>query len=410
MSRKIVAIASCLVLAAALSVARAQGTLEVIHSFGDGDGEYPSTELVMDGLGNLYGTTVTGGSYGAGSVFQLTPDGSGGYAETLLYSFTGGKDGGQPYGGVTLDTQGNLYGSAVIGGRGGICAEDGCGVVYRVSHDKGVWTQKVLHDFTGTNDGSGPGAGVTFDAAGNLYGMTPTGGAYGLGTIYQLVPGANDKWGLRVIHTFTGGIDGGTGSAGRLLLDESGSLFGVATIGGEFGQGIAFQLTPGSNGKFKMTTLYSFRGEPDAGFPYGGLVKDDAGNLYGTSYYSGAHGDGAVYQLIPHGNGRYKEKVIHSFTGGDGGAYPISTLARIGGAFYGTTSEEGSGGCGCGTIFKIEQDVNAKWQYTVVYSFTGTPDAAFSYSGMLADGAGNLFGTTVHGGEDNDGAVFRFTP
>jgi uncharacterized repeat protein (TIGR03803 family) len=396
--------------AAALSLAMADGTLEVIHSFGEGDGEYPSTELVMDGAGSLYGTTVTGGTYGGGSIFRLTPDGAGGWTETLLYSFTGGKDGGQPYGGVTLDGAGNLYGSAVIGGSGGACPEDGCGVVYRLSNVNGTWTHKVLHDFTGTNDGYGPGAGVTFDAAGNLYGMTPTGGAYGLGTIYQLVPGPNDKWGLRVIHTFTGGIDGGTGSAGRLLLDETGSLLGVATIGGEYGQGIVFQLTPGANGKFKMTTLYSFRGEPDAGFPYSGLVKDAAGNLYGTSYYSGAHGDGAVYQLIPHGNGRYKEKVIHSFEGGDGGAYPISTLAMSGGALYGTTSEEGAGGCGCGTIYKMSQDASGKWQHTVVYSFTGAPDAAFSYSGMVADGTGNLFGTTVHGGEDNDGTVFQFTP
>ena len=392
-------------------LAYADGVLEVIYSLDEEGGSYPSTDLVTDAQGNLYGMAVQGGEFGGGTVFRLSPV-PGGWEYTVLYNFTGGKDGGQPYGGVTLDAAGNIYGSAVVGGKSqpGTCpSEDGCGVVWRVSNVNGTWTQKVLHNFDGA-DGYGPGGPVVLDASGNLYGMTAVGGAYGLGTIYQIQPGPNDKWALRVIHDFTGGIDGGAGSAGRLLVDETGSIFGVATIGGAYGQGVVFKLTAGANGKFKQDTLYSFRGEPDAGFPYGGLVRDAAGNLYGTSYYAGAHGDGAVFQLSPHHNGRYKERVLYSFEGDEAGAYPIGGLVLDGaGNLYGTTSEEGSAGCGCGTVYKIAP-VGDAWEHTVVYSFTGTPDAAFSYSGLLLDSAGNLFGTTVHGGEHNDGAVFKVTP
>jgi uncharacterized repeat protein (TIGR03803 family) len=395
-------------------VAYAEGTLEVIHSFDDDGGSYPSTDLVADAQGNLYGMAVQGGEFGGGTVFRLSPTESG-WQQTVLYNFTGGKDGGQPYGGVTLDAAGNIYGSAVVGGKAqaGTCpAEDGCGVVWRLSNDNGTWTHKVLHYFDGLHDGYGPGGPVVLDANGSLYGMTAVGGAYGLGTIYQIqpVPGTADKWGLRVIHDFTGGVDGGAGSSGRLLVDETGSLFGVATIGGDYGQGIVFKMTAGASGKFRQETLYSFKGEPDAGFPYGGLARDAAGNLYGTSYYSGAHGDGTVFQLEARPNGRYRERVLYSFEGDEAGAYPIGGLViDAAGNLFGTTSEEGSPGCGCGTIYKVSP-VGDEWEYSVVYSFTGTPDAAFSYSGLYADAAGDLYGTTVHGGEHNDGAAFKITP
>src|SRR5437879_8639617 len=148
--------------------------------------EYSSTYLVLDGTGNLYGTTVQSGEHSSGTVFQLTPSGNT-WTHTVLYSFTSGADGGQPYGGVTLDPQGNIYGTTVIGGsHSGPCVEDGCGVVYKLTYSGGRWKEHVIHAFTGGKDGYGPGAGVTLD--GNIYGMTPTGGADGLGVIYQLTP------------------------------------------------------------------------------------------------------------------------------------------------------------------------------------------------------------------------------
>src|SRR5467141_2207117 len=177
-------------------------TTDVIFSFAGDDGEYADTDLETDSAGNIYGTTVLGGDFGGGTAFQLGPTANG-WVHTVLYSFTGGADGGEPYKGVSLDRAGNLYGTAVTGGSGS--CEGGCGVVYKVTH--GTWTQTVIHAFTGGNDGSGPGARLTIDVSGNVYGMAPTGGLYGLGTIYKLHPDGN-TWTFNVIHTFTGGADG----------------------------------------------------------------------------------------------------------------------------------------------------------------------------------------------------------
>src|SRR5260370_4676348 len=218
--------------------ASAAGTTTVLYSFSGGaDGEYLDTDLVMDNAGNLYGTTVQGGS-GSGTVFQLAASGSG-WTHNVLYSFSGAADGAEPYKGVTLDAQGNLYGTTVAGG-GGPC-ESGCGVVFKLTTSGGIWTECVLHSFTGS-DGSGPGSGLTFDKAGNLYGMTPTGGRYGVGVIYQLKPGLSSDWSFRVIHTFNRGLDGSSASAGRLTLDHAGNLYGVTTVGGANGKGVAFKL------------------------------------------------------------------------------------------------------------------------------------------------------------------------
>lgn len=391
------------------SHARAASSAQVIYSFaGDEDGEYTDTDLVIDRAGNIYGTSVQGGDFGTGTVFQLTPSGSG-WTHTVLYSFTGGADGGQPYKGVTLDALGNLYGTAVIGGNGGICAEDGCGVVYKLTKSGSNWTQSVLYNFTGGKDGYGPGAGLTFDQAGNLYGMTPTGGAFGVGTIYQLVPQQDGTWKFRVIHAFTGGNDGSSGSAGRLIQDSAGVLYGVATTGGANGKGTAFALKQAANGTWKFKTLYAFKGQPDAGFPYGGLTFDKAGNLYGTTYYDGANNLGSVYQLSPGTGGAWKEKVLYSFKGGSDGNSSISNLVLDGaGNLYGTTSEGGAG-CGCGTIFKLTP-MGSTWKETVAYRFQGAPDPGFAYNGMTMDAAGNLYGATVHGGADNEGAVYKFLP
>src|SRR5205823_15062132 len=142
-----------------------------------------------------------------------------------------------------------------------------------------TWSETVLHNFTGGRDGSGPGAPLTFDVAGNLYGMTPTGGAHGLGVIYQLHPSAGGTWTFKVVHTFTGGTDGATGSAGRMILDAAGHIYGAATVGGDNGAGTVFELRKVA-GTWRLRTLYAFGTEPDAGFPYGGLVFVQAGNLY----------------------------------------------------------------------------------------------------------------------------------
>jgi uncharacterized repeat protein (TIGR03803 family) len=394
------------VMAIMVNVAWAKpASTQVAYSFaGDEDGEYPSTELVIDGSGNLYGTTVQGGEFGGGTVFQLTPSGD----HNVLYSFRGSTDGGQPYGGVTLDADGNLYGSAVVGGNGGSC-EDGCGVAYKLTNVGGTWTQTVMHSFTGGLDGSGPGSGLTLDAHGDLFGMTPTGGAYGLGVIYQL-HSVSGTWHFRVIHAFTGGDDGSSGSAGRLLLDSAGNLYGAATTGGANQKGTVFEMKRrGSDWNYRV--LYAFKGMPDAGFPYGGLLFDGRGRLYGTTYYDGANNLGSVYQLTPTRHGPWKERVLYSFQGGTDGANSISSLVPdASGNLYGTTSEGGAPGCSCGVIFKLSPAGGGAWTESVAYAFMGVPDGAFAYNGMVSDGHGNYFGTTVHGGEDDEGALYQFTP
>jgi uncharacterized repeat protein (TIGR03803 family) len=379
---------------------------QIIYNFaGDDDGEYIDSDLVIDGAGNLYGTSVLGGDFGSGTVFQLAPSGNG-WTHTVLYSFHGGTDGGEPYKGVTLDSQGNLYGTAVTGGSGS--CEGGCGVAYKLTNSGGVWTQTVIHAFTGGDDGYGPGTGLTLGRYGILYGMTPTGGANGQGVIFLLRPMANGTWNLKVIHAFTGGTDGAGGSAGRLLRYKGG-LYGVTTTGGANGKGVAFKLTHPVGG-WQFTTLYAFQGQPDAGFPYGALTPDGQGNLYGTTYYDGANNLGSVYQLAPQPDGTWKESVLYSFKGGRDGSGSISNVvfAKTG-AMYGTTSAGGAS-CNCGVIFKLTPGANGTWREYVTYRFKGAPDGAFPYNGMVGDLAGNFYGPTKQGGTGDDGTIYKFTP
>jgi uncharacterized repeat protein (TIGR03803 family) len=340
------------VLAVSLTTGMAT-TTDVIFSFEEGEGEYADTDLETDSAGNIYGTTVLGGDFGGGTVFQLSPTPKG-WVHTVLYSFTGGADGGEPYKGVTLDHDGNLYGTAVTGGSGS--CEGGCGVVYKLTNTGGTWSQTV-------------------------------------------------------IHAFTGDTDGASGSAGKMIL-RNGRLYGAATTGGRYGSGVVFELIPDVFGEWDFRTIYSFRGQPDGSFPYGGLLIDRSGYIYGTTYYGGANGIGAVYKLSPTSAprrfGEWKEEVIYSFQLGTDGNSPISNLVSDqAGNLYGTTSE---GGLGSGVIFKLSPVGGGKWTEVVVHSFQGPPDGGFAYNGMVVDAFGNFYGATVHGGNDDDGCVYQFTP
>jgi uncharacterized repeat protein (TIGR03803 family) len=389
-----------------VNAAKASST-RVVYSFGGGDGVYLDTELVRDRSGNLYGTSVEGGDFQSGNVFELTPTRNG-WTLNVLYSFTSGLDGGEPYKGVTLDSHGNLYGTTVTGGSGG--CEGGCGVVYKLTHAHGSWTESVIYSFTGGNDGSGPGSPVVFDNQGNLFGTTPVGGANGLGTVYELRPQKDGGWKLKVVHTFTGGNDGAGGSAGRLLFDNRGSIYGVTTSGGAYGSGTAYRLSAVQHGNWKLKTLYAFKGQPDAGSPYGGLIRDSAGNLYGTTYYDGKNDFGAIYELSRVGS-KWKEKVLHSFAGGSDGSESLSTLvADAGGNLYGTTIKGGDSSCDCGTIFKVAAGGKGSRKVSVVYRFKGAPDGAYLYAGLVADSVGQFFGITLQGGSANVGTIFKFAP
>jgi uncharacterized repeat protein (TIGR03803 family) len=361
--------------------------------------------LTFDKAGNAYGTTAAGGGFNFGTVFKISPSGR----QTVLYSFSGGGDGLDPHGGVTLDSAGNLYGTTVAGGSGGLCAGDGCGVVFELSPSGGGWIETTLYNFTGLNDGFGPGGGLVFDTKGNLYGTTPDGGAHSFGVVFKLSPIAH-SWRQSVIHAFTGGKDGSIGSLGSLLLDAAGNLYGVTELGGANGAGAVYKLSKTSRGPWKTTVLYDFKGMPDAANPYGGLIFDKAGNLYGTTYFGGATGMGAVFQLIPGPDGAWQENVLYSFLGGTDGSFPTTTLVfNTAGNLYGTTSTGGRPSCDCGTVFKLTLS-GGSWNEKIVHLFGVGRDGSSPNYGLTLDRKGNLYGTTPVGGMGGQGIVFQLTP
>src|SRR6266566_1245561 len=266
-------------------------------------------------------------------------------------------------------------------------------------------TTDVVFSFA-EDDGEYADTDLETNSAGNIYGTTVLGGNHGSGTVFQLSSTPNG-WVQRVLYSFAGGADGASGSAGRMLLSH-GQLYGAVTAGGIYGAGLVFELTPTPVGEWDFRTLYSFHGQPDGSFPYGGLLRAAAGKLYGTTYYGGQNGIGAVYELSPRQTGEWNERVIYSFQTGSDGNSPISNLVHdAAGNLYGTTSE---GGLGSGTIFKVSPTGGGQWTETVVHAFQGPPDGGFSYNGMVVDPFGNFYGATVHGGDNNDGCVYQFTP
>ena len=254
-----------------------------IHDFTYSDGEQPNGDLLLDSVGNLYGTTAFGGSNGLGTVFKLTPS-AGSWNLTVLHSFTNGYDGGVPQAGVALDAAGNVYGTALDGGT------HGEGVVFQVTPDG---SESVLYSFTGGDDGSLPYAGVIFDQSGNLYGATAFGGSGGSGVVFELSPGDNG-WTYTEIYPLPGG---GWGPYERLVMDASGNLYGTMDKGSSTGYGMAFKLTP-SNGSWNYTPLHVFTGGGDGAYP-SGLVLASNGNLYGVASYGGTSNYGVVFEITP---------------------------------------------------------------------------------------------------------------
>jgi uncharacterized repeat protein (TIGR03803 family) len=318
--------------------AHADATFTLIYSFkGSPDDGTGPTRLIRDGAGNFYGTTSGGGPIGVGTVFKLDATGT----ETVLFNFTAGADGSKPFGTLVRDAAGNLYGTTYEGGGTG-CASFGCGTVFKLDPSG---HETVLYRFTGGADGRNPYAGLVRDPAGNLYGTTYYGGSSnncspGCGTVFKL-----DTTGAEtVLHSFTGAPDGNWPLA-RLIRDAAGNLYGTTHQGGAFLWGTVFKLdTTGTE-----TVLHSFQGNPDGGSPVAGLIRDAAGNLYGTTLYGGAVGKGIVFKLDPTG----KETVLHTFTGA-AGEWPTAGLIRdTAGNIYGTTPYGGRGFAG--EVFKLSR-------------------------------------------------------
>jgi len=384
---------------------------KVVYSFGNGsDAAHPFDIPVFDTAGNLYGTTWEGGPTNHGTVFELSPRSGGGWTETVLYNFLGRPtDGGKPSGSLIFDGAGNIYGTTRNGGSPN--CQGACGTVFKLTPGNGTWTESVIYMFSGAKDGAYPYAGVIMDASGKLYGMTQEGGAHNFGTVFELSP-SNGGWTENTLHSFNG-TDGKTPVSG-LTLDAAGNLYGTTEKGGDADLGVVFELSPSSGG-WKETVLYAFAGGADGREPYVGVIFDTAGNLYGTTSSGGAgacaKGCGTVFELSPSGSG-WTETVIYSFTGLSG-SVPNDIVFDAAGNIYGTTRHGGTGKkckvTGCGTVFELTLS-NGTWTETVLHSFSGIPDGAVPFSGPLVDAKGNVFGTTVFGGKYHPGVLYEIHP
>jgi uncharacterized repeat protein (TIGR03803 family) len=289
----------------------------VLYSFATNavDGVVPLSGLALDPSGNLYGTTFLS-SGGQGAVFRLSPSSGGAWTESLIYNFLGGSDGANPLAGVILDSAGNLYGTTVAGGS------RGSGVVYELSPASGgVWTEQLLYTFTDGSDGGQPSAGLVFDSSGNLYGTTKqagnlTGCSFGCGVVFELSPSSSGGWAENVIHTFQPGISkwgfyGGGFPSTSLAFDAAGNLYGTTLFGGPStacsgeGCGVVFKLSPNSTGGWTETALRSFDDGTNGGELLSGITVAPNGNLFSTAYDGGnssncsSYGCGVVFEITP---------------------------------------------------------------------------------------------------------------
>ena len=261
-------------------------TLTILHNFDGSDGTHPYLgSLVFDSAGNLYGTTYAGGAHVRGTVFKLTRS-SNGWAESVLYSFTGGSDGGSPYNGVAFDSAGNLYGTTSVGGNSGY------GTVYKLSPSGSGWTETTLYSFTGGDDGATPIGSVAVDAQGNLYGTASSGGSGEVGTAWELSP-SSGGWAFTLLHSFSGRSY--PGPLATPTLDAAGNVYGTNESDGE-GFGSAFKLTPTGGGW--TYTSYDFD-QSDGQYPACSVALDANGNLYGTAPLGGIGDNGVVWEITP---------------------------------------------------------------------------------------------------------------
>lgn len=411
-------------------------TETVLHSFAYVDGAYPVSNVVFDATGSLYGTTPDGPGFacnggGCGTVYRLTPNSDGSWIETIIYNFAGGPDGVEPVAGLILDGDGNLYGTTQYGGDLGSCYQ-GCGTVFQLTpRSKGNWTEKVIHRFGlpahgGQNDGTQPTSGLLLDQAGNLYGTAVSGGYQscydfvGCGTVFELSPASDGKWTTSLLYGFSTGPLGAGPLAG-VISDSAGNLYGPTQGGSAADYGAVFELVTQPNGGWKQTVLHSFVAGRDGAYPSASLVFDSGGNLYGTTYSGGSEQcsgnsecGGVVFELSPTSHG-WKESVLHRFANNVSlGQNPVAGLVLDSmGNLYGTTADGGSTTCGsygCGTAFKLSPVGGGKWHKDVLHFFQGGSDGSDPLSTLVFDDAGNLYGTTCVGGANGNGTVFKLAP
>jgi len=433
----LLAFAAVMSLAAGAHARNAQDL--VLYRFAGGsDAAQPEAGLIADAAGNLYGTTSAGGGIGCGgsgcgTVFQLSPQQGGGWIETILHTFQGGTDGADPDAPLVADADGNLYGSTSLGGSDNCGSGSGCGTVFRLTLRKGAWTEAVLYSFT-TKSRSSRGAnsrgpeivkpdvwapnGVAFGNDGNLYGFASLGGrcdvmgflesCYGGAFKLRKPSRSRGAWHESVIYRARNAL--ASGPEGPPIFDSSGHLYGLA-VSGNYGRVFALQ-PPSGKGMWTASTLYTFEGGSDGGYPAPGLVFDARGNLYGaTAGYRSLAGN--VFELTPEQPARWHETPLFTFANATDGSTPAAApILAANGDIYGLT--EAGGQNNLGVAYELAAQ-NGGWSETVLYSFAGGSDGATPEGSLLA-ADGTLYGVTLAGGnggcfdDAGCGTVFAVAP
>ncbi|HKH99405.1 MAG TPA: choice-of-anchor tandem repeat GloVer-containing protein [Candidatus Sulfotelmatobacter sp.] len=384
---------------------------KVLHNFNQAVGGGPLASLTSDSAGNLYGTTLDGGAYKQGTVFELMPKAGGGWAYKILHTFrytsTDHRDGYNPASRLVFDGFGNLYGTTTIGGT------DGNGVLYRLSPNAdGTWAETVLLASGLEN----PIFDLAFDPAGNLYSEAGNCNYCGGGGVIEMSPGSSG-WTVKIQHVFQDNGTDGWNPSGGLVMDAAGNLYGTTASGGtscDLNCGVIFKLIPRKDGIWAEEIVHNFPSDSsDGSYPLH-LVVGPHGSLYGTANDGGNScpnlGCGIVYELSPQPGGQWTEKILYAFSGPDG-AKPDG-LTIVSNKIYGTTNVGGGGSCyggqGCGVVFELSRDSQGQWQETVLHSFD-LADGEGPIGDPIVNLAGDVFGATGYGGFYNGGTVFEIT-
>jgi uncharacterized repeat protein (TIGR03803 family) len=391
----------------ALSVLANAQTESTVYTFSETTSFWPQGALLEDSGGNLFGTTRGGGTYGVGTVMELSPPSVSGGAWTLttLYSFIPYGGGGYvPMSDLVRDQAGAFYGTFFAGGD----PTCNCGGVYKLvppAQSGGAWTESMLYAFKGNSDGRLPvqSAALALTKSGTLYGVTSRGGTWDSGVLYQLTTKNGKTYSESVLYSFGDLADASTPS-GPILLDSSGNLYGVTSLGGAFNQGTLYKFVPAANGQLATESLlYSFGGSTTTGsYPDGNLVFDVGGDIYGVTNGGGdAAGDGVVYMLTPTKT-TWTESILFSFTT-DTGTNPVGGLSwnHKTNQLYGTTSSQNMHPAGDGTIFKLSPPAvkGGTWTQATLFQFTYRVNGGYPTGAVTLDSkTGTLYGTAINGG------------